>query len=167
MNHNSKFLSELWKALFRKLDSNLNNIKSNSTSKMPNKIVYEFSLNVIFILNIAAKSILPLSVFQIEVADAVDFIKMNIKYHYNQKHQLITMKIENYTLLKLLKDYFISVITNKKLDQQYVKLFQIIEKIEWLVYRLNILFYWYIHLIFTIVQLKFCSLFYSDSYWHS
>ncbi len=50
---------------------------------MPNKTVYEFSLNVIFILNIAAKSILSLSVFQIEVADAVDFIKMNIKYHYD------------------------------------------------------------------------------------
>ncbi len=54
-------------------------------------MIYEFSLNVIFILNIAAESILSLPVSQIEVADTVDFVKINIKYHYDQKHQPLVM----------------------------------------------------------------------------
>ncbi len=54
-------------------------------------MIYEFSLNVIFILNIAAESILSLPVSQIEVADTVDFVQINIKYHYDQKHQPLVM----------------------------------------------------------------------------
>ena len=60
------------------IQSNLNNIKSNFINKTPNKIIYEFSLNIIFTLNIAAESILPLSVSQIEVADVVDFAKIRL-----------------------------------------------------------------------------------------
>ncbi len=179
LNHNLKFLSELWKALFRKLDvslfyttayhsqaddqskqtnqiikivlhfylntitkatewskslffiqSNLNNIKSNFISKMSNKIVYKFSLNIIFILNIAAESILSLSAFWIEVVDVVDFVKMNVKYHYNWKHQPLVMQVSNYALLWLHHEYFISAITNKKLEQQYVEFFCIINWID-------------------------------------
>jgi len=178
-DHNPKFLSELWKVLFRKLDvnlfyttayhlqadgqskqtnqiieialhfylnimakatkwsksllfiqSNLNNIKSNFISKTPNKTVYEFSLNVIFTLNIAAESILPLPASWIEVADVVDFAKMNIKYHYDWKHQPLVMWVGNYMLLWLHCEYFISAITNKKLEQQYVEFFWIINWID-------------------------------------
>ncbi len=105
------------------IQSNLNNIKSNFTDKMPNKMIYEFSLNVIFTFNIAAESILPLLASWIEVTDVIDFAKMNIKYHYNWKHQPLVMWVGNYALLQLHCEYSISAITNKKLKQQYVELF--------------------------------------------
>ena len=94
---------------------------------MLNKIVYEFSSNIIFTLNIAAESVLSLLVFQIEVTDVVDFTKINIKYHYNQKHQSLVMQVSNYALLQLHHEYSILTITNKKLKQQYVEFFQIID----------------------------------------
>ncbi len=40
------------------------------------------------------------------------------------------MQIEEYILLRLHHKYFILVIINKKLNQQYVRLFQIIKKID-------------------------------------
>ncbi len=215
-NYDSKFLSELWKVLFRKLDvslfyttayhsqadnqskqtnqivkivlyfylnimtkatewsksllfiqSNLNNIKSNFISKMLNKTVYEFSLNIIFTLNIAAESVLSLSVFQIEVTDVVDFTKINIKYHYNQKHQPLVMQVSNYALLQLHHEYSILTITNKKLKQQYVEFFQIIDWIDQLVYKLDILPYWCVHSVFTVAQLELCSSLKNNFFNHS
>jgi len=151
------------------IQSNLNNIKSNFTDKMPNKIIYKFSLNVIFTLNIAAESILPLSASWIEVTDVIDFAKINIKYHYNWKHQPLVIWVGNYALLQLHCEYFISAITNKKLKQQYVELFQIIDWIDQLVYKLDISSHWCVHSVFTVTQLKLCSSLKNDffNYSHS
>ena len=65
---------------------------------MSNKTIYRFSSNIVFTLNITEHILLILSA-QIEVADTIDFVKMNVKYYYDRKHQSLTMQIEDYTLL--------------------------------------------------------------------
>jgi len=146
---------------------NLNNSK-NVINKISNETIYEFSSNVVFLLNIDDHNhILSLSVLWIEVTDTINFVKINVKYHYDWKHQSITMMIDNYMLLQLHHDYSILIIINKKLEQQYVRSFQIIKKIKWLVYKLNISSHWCVHSVFTVTQLKSCSSLNINSYQHS
>lgn len=59
-------------------------------------------------------------------------------------------------MLKLHKDYSISFFVGitKKLIQQYVNPFQIIEKIGWLAYKLKVLSDWLMHSIFSVAQLE-------------
>ena len=65
--------------------------------------MYEFSLNIIFILililNINTEYILLIISAQIEIVNIINFIKINIKYHYNQKHQSLVIYINKYILL--------------------------------------------------------------------
>ncbi len=132
---------------------------------MSNKTIYSFSSNIVFILNnIFDFSTLPILTLWLEVTDIINFIKMNIKYHYNHKHQSLAMKVDNYMLLWLHHEYFISTIINKKLKQQYIEFFWIIDWIDWLVYKLDILSHWCIHLVFTVIQLKSCFLFLINLY---
>jgi len=51
-------------------------------NKIFNEIIYRFSLNIVFILN-SAESILSISVLHLEVINVINFIKINVKYHYN------------------------------------------------------------------------------------
>ena len=50
------------------------------------------------------------------VNDAIVFAQMNVKFHYDRKHESMFMKQENVTLIKLHKDYNIFSIINKKYD---------------------------------------------------
>lgn len=118
--------TEWLKSLFF-IQFNLNNTR-NVTSKIFNKTVYDFSSNTVFILN--TESILSILTAWIEVSDIIDFVKINIKYHYNWWHQSLAMRIDDYVLLQLHCKYFTLTITNKKLSQQYVKFFWIIDKID-------------------------------------
>jgi len=114
---------------------NLNKAR-NFINKMSNKTIYEFSLNiiVIFILSTVftsnSKYVLLILSAQIKIINAIDFTNLNIKYYYDWKHQSMTVRIKNYTLLQLHCEYFILTIVNKKLRQQYVRLFWVIDKIK-------------------------------------
>ena len=59
-------------------------------------------------------------------------------------------------MLKLHKGYSIpsSVGVTKKLTQQYVGPFQIVERVGWLAYRLEVPSDWRIHPVFSVAQLK-------------
>ena len=65
---------------------------------------------------------------------------MNVKHHYDRKHQSLFMKIDDYVLLRLYRDYeiFFIVKYDSKFSQQYVDLFKILKKIDRLTYRLKI-----------------------------
>lgn len=98
-------------------------MKNSSISKMLNEMIYKFSLNIIsifindvFTFYTNMKCILPLSALQVKVINTINFIKINIKYHYNQKYQSLIMCVSEYVLLQLHYSYFISVITNRKLN---------------------------------------------------
>ena len=91
---------------------------------------------------------------------------MHVKYYYDKNHASIFMKVDEWAFLRLHKNYKISITVrlNKKYAQQYVDSFQIIERIERLVYRFDISNNWRVHNVFIVAQLKFCSSFDNDSY---
>ena len=71
------------------------------------------------------------------------------------------MKFNDYILIRLHREYDISstIVLKLKYNQQYVDFFKILEKIEHLIYRLNLLTHWRIHLVLSIAQLEFSSSF--------
>ena len=105
-------------------------------------------------------------IVRFEIVDVIAFAQMHAKYYYDKDHASIFMKTDEWALLRLHKDYKISITArlSKKYAQQYVDSFQITERIERLVYRLVISINWRVHNVFTIAQLKSCSSFDDDSY---
>jgi hypothetical protein len=89
-----------------------------------------------------------------------------MKHHYDRKHQSLNMKVKDFALLRLHKEYniLISKILEKKLSQQYADSFKIIEKIDSLAYRLNLSRHWRIHFVISVAQLKSISDSIKDSY---
>ena len=85
------------------------------------------------------------------------------KHYYDKEHNNYLFKINDWILLKLHKNYNISStkIFEKKLSQQYVESFKIIEKIDNLIFRLTISKHWKIHSIIFIAQLKLFESFFA------
>jgi hypothetical protein len=137
--------------------------------KTLNEIVYEFiSIQSIDFTHIKNTSKLEkfFTFTRKQVVDVVAWTQMTMKFNYDRKHQSLNMKVDEYALLRLHKDYFISSfkILEKKLSQQYVSSFKILEKIENLIYRLNISQHWRIHSVVFVTQLESVSDSSNDSY---
>lgn len=81
---------------------------------------------------------------------------MLTKLYYDNKHASIRFEKENWILLRLHKNYNIlnTIVLDFKLSQQYTKFFQIIEKINNLIYKSNISTNWRVHSVFSITQLE-------------
>jgi hypothetical protein len=81
------------------------------------------------------------------------------KIHYDRRHSSLFLKVDEWALLRLHHDYFISKSKNmtKKIFAQYVESFKVIQRIDRLIYRLNISFDWKIHSVFFVTQLKSVS----------
>lgn len=136
----------------------INNTKSAVTTKTSNKITLGFTLN--WLLDLLSSSIrLSHKVVQIETKDAILFAQINYKHYYNQFHQPMNLKVNKFALLRLHKGYLIlsTLAITKKLTQQYMGLFQVLERIERLVYQLNVPANWCIYNIFSIAQLELTS----------
>lgn len=86
------------------------------------------------------------------------------KHIYDKNHQSIQLKIETWTLLRFYKEYdiFFTVVLSNKLSQQYVESFQILKKIDNLVYKLKLSHHWRIHSVFFIAHLKSTFAFAND-----
>lgn len=133
----------------------INNTKSTSITKTPNEVVLGFTPNQS--LDLLAGSIrLDHKVAQVETKNAISFAQVNFKYHYDWLHQPMNLKVNNFTLLRLHKGYLIpsTLGITKKLTQQYVEPFWMLERIGKLVYQLDIPANWRIYNVFTIVQLE-------------
>ena len=131
-----------------------------------NEIFYDFTS--IQFLDLLLQKIFDLSlknnrlITRLKTFDVIVFEQMNVKFHYDKKHQSLFMKTKDYVLIRLHKSYNISFAISKKIDQQYVEFFRVIEKIERLFYRLIISNHWRIHLVFNIAQLKSCFASFDD-----
>lgn len=88
-----------------------------------------------------------------QVKDSIVFANAMIKTRYDQTYTCIKLKIEFIMYLKLHQEYTIFEI-NDKLAQQWVNSFKIIQKIESLIYKLNLSLLMKIHSRIFIVQLK-------------
>ena len=73
---------------------------------------------------------------QIEAKDAVLFAQINYKHHYDWFHQPMNLKVNDFALLCLHKRYSIpsTLAIIKKLTQQYMGHFQVLERIKKLAY---------------------------------
>ena len=65
---------------------------------------------------------------------------MNQKFHYNRKHYPQFLRRDDYALLRLYKGYDIPAnkALKRKVDQQYMRSFRVLERIGRLAYKLNL-----------------------------
>ena len=93
------------------------------------------------------------------VVKVVSFTLLNQKMIYNRQHQPLFMKVRKWAILLLYKKYSIPSIVGvtKKLTQQYIGPFYIVEKVGCLVYKLDISPNWRIYLVFSMAQLELVS----------
>ena len=147
--------SDFWFEVLSHVQRDFNN--SVSTDSFSNEIVYDFtSVQAIDLTKSIDVSIFELTlkkrrlITRQNASDVIIFDQMNVKFHYDRKHESMFMKQEDVALIKLHKNYNISSAINKKYDQQFVEFFTIIEKIDRLIYRLNISSNWFIHSIFSV-----------------
>lgn len=91
-----------------------------------------------------------------DVAEAVSSALLNQKVTYDWKHQPLFMKIREWAMFRLHKEYSIPATAGvtQKLTQQYVSPFRIVEKVGRLAYRLDIPPNWRIHPVFSVTQLE-------------
>lgn len=144
-----------WPEVLPRIQSLFNNLFSTTTGKTPNKIAYGFSSRKL--LDLCSTIPQPDTyVARTKATDAISFALTNQKEYYNRSHQPLFMKVRDWAMLELHKGYSLpsSVGETKKLTQQYVSSFQIVEKIGQLAYRLEVPSDWRIHSIFSMAQLE-------------
>lgn len=91
-----------------------------------------------------------------DTAEAISFALLNQKVTYDRKHQPLFMKVRKWAILRLHKGYSISTTAEvtKKLTQQYVGLFRVVEKVGCLAYKFDVSPNWRIHPVFSVAQLE-------------
>lgn len=155
-----------WPEVLSYIQSLLNNTFFSTIGKTPNKITYKFSFRRP--LNLFLAITLPgIYVAYIGAADIIFFAFTNHKKHYNRNYLSIFMKVRDRVMLKLYKSYLIfsSIMIIKKLTQQYIGLFQIIQKVDWLTFKLKVLNHQKIRPIFSIAQFEPISNLSEDLFW--
>ena len=128
------------------------------TDKTSNEICYDFtSMQSIDLLK--NSSIVSIEIAKMSAANVIAMTQMYAKNIYDKNHHSFQLKVENWILLRLHKRYEISfiIVLSRKLFQQYVKLFQIVEKIDTLTYKMNFSRKWKIWFVVFIAQLEFSS----------
>ena len=179
-----------WSKVFSKMQRHFNNFHSIIIEKTFNKIFYDFIfiqfLNVLrqsFVIDfvdelkklsivdnhksLADASFSTVTRTRFKIADVIAFAQMINKHYYNRKHQFLFMKVDEYVLIRLHRDYDISFIEilDSKLNQQYIDSFKILENVDNLIYRLKLSKHWRIYFVFSVIQLKSTSSF-SKNFFH-
>ena len=168
-----------WSNVLSVIQRHFNNHRSVVIDKTSNEIVYDFTSMQSFSLRKsvdAKQSIMKWKSFtktsfsffarvKIEIADFIAFVQMQIKHHYDRKHQSLYMKFENYVYIRLHHEYDIFAIAmfESKLSQQYAEFFKILKKIDQLFYRLDLFTHWRIHFVLSMTQLK--STFFDENFY--
>ena len=121
----------------------MNKLTNVVIDKIFNETIYDFiSIQVLNLLKISISLKSFAKVFRIclKITNFIAFAQMKTKYHYDRKHHSLFLKIENYDLLRLHREYEILFIKqfNFKFSQQYIGFFKVIERIERLAYKLKL-----------------------------
>ncbi len=145
----------LWPQVLPRIQAIINNTSSSTTGKTPNKVTYGFSSYRLLDL-LAAFPTPDTLAARADAAKAVSFAVLNQKVTYDRNDQPLFMKVEEWAMLWLHKGYSIPVTAGvtKKLTQQYVGPFRIVEKVGRLAYRLDVPPDWRIHPVFSVAQLE-------------
>ena len=143
-----------WPKVLPRIQALLNNMSSSTTTKTPNELSYGFKLNRPLDLMTANQPSPQPKLARLEAADAISFAQMQQKFHYDRRHQPMYMKKGEEAFLRLHHGYSIPSANSKKLGQQYVGPFKILERIGKQAYRLDIPPHWKVHPVFSIAQLE-------------
>ena len=149
---------ERWPEVLPRIQAVLNNSESaTTTTKNPNEIALGFTPNRPLDLLLSSTPI-DYDMARIEARDALSYAQLNQKFHYDRSHTPMFLKVGEWALIKFHKGYNIPSTAHitKKLTQQYVGPFQVLQKVGRLAYRLAIPDRWPIHPVFTIAQLEPC-----------
>ena len=158
-----------WSKMLWKIQRYINNVNSITIDKNSNEIFYDFTSIQVFDLwkffedEQVNESSSKFNFFivvrvRVKIIDFIVFAQMKIKRHYDNKHTSIYMRENDYVFIKFHHDYDISFTTvlESKYNQQYVKFFRILKRIDKLTYRFDLFNHWRIHFVLFIVQLKSC-----------
>jgi hypothetical protein len=151
--------SILWITTLWKFQSVFNNTRSIVTKKTSNELLYEITSNLLLNISSSNKIVDNHTQLRKKAQNVIDWAQMINKIHYDRRHTSFFLKVDEWTLLRLHHDYFISKSKNmkKKVFAQYVEFFKINQRIERLIYRLNISSDWKIHSVFFVIQLESVS----------
>lgn len=154
----------IWFQILLRFQVLANNAVSTFTEKTLNEIVYDFTFNKFLNPLFDIANLNHLSI-RIEIKDVIFWANMNISITTTDVKRL-SFKENDWALIKLHKKYNISSTLNitKKLTQQYVESNKIIQRIDRLTYKLNILNDWKINSMFPIAQFKSTFSFEFDLY---
>lgn len=145
----------LWPKVLLQIQTIINNILFLSTRKTPNNVAYDFSSRCS--LDMLAGLLIPDALAaRTDVSEAMSFALLNQKVTYDRKHQPLFMKVREWVMVRIHKRYSIPATARviKKLTQQYIGPFCIMEKISCLAYKLDLLPNWRIHPVFSVTQLE-------------
>jgi hypothetical protein len=141
----------------------LNNSVNTSTGLSSNEVLYEFkikeSLNLLRIDDENSLTTVEKNrvVLRKEIEKAIVFVNASMKIRYDSRRTQLDLKFEDSVYLKLHKEYNQSELINRKFAKQRLESVTIIEKIDKLVYRLDISQSWKIHSVISITHLKSAS----------
>jgi hypothetical protein len=150
--------STLWISALWKFQSIYNNTRFAITEKTFNELLYEITSHLS--LNIASnKTPESHNLLRKDVQNAINWAQMQNKAHYDRRHTSLFLKMSEWVLLRLHHEYFVSESKDmtKKVFAQYVESFKVIQRIERLIYQLDISTDWKIHSVFFVTQLKSVS----------
>ena len=140
---------------------NINNIISAIIGHTSNELCYGFRIrnNLDLLIDLSEKDYIKLRLQYRElIEESIAWTNIIAKTIYDNKHTRIDLKKSSYVYLRFYHDYIISNIINKKLFNQRVESFKILEKIENLTYHLKLSSVMKIHLVMSVIQLKSVSL---------
>lgn len=145
----------------------VNNIKSARTDKISNELLYEIISNrSLNLMKFSTKIDHFHDHLRKKTQNVINWAQMMNKVYYDRRHTPLFLKIDEWALLRLHHDYFVSSFKNmtKKVFAQYVDSFKVLKRINRLIYRLNISSNWIIHFVFIVAQLELASSSQSDSF---
>ena len=123
-----------------------------------NELCYEFKINNIIntlIVDLSTKTFNKFRQLKRENVEAImTFVNAFSKTCYDNKHRVINIKKNDMIYLRLYQKYTISNFVNFKFSKQRVDFFEIFDKIDNLVFRLQLSFVMKIYSIIFITQLK-------------
>jgi hypothetical protein len=98
----------LWTTALWKFQSIFNNTRFAIIDKISNELLYKVTSNMFLNISASNKSLLDLKQLRKKAQNAINWIQMQNKAHYYHKHSLLFLKVNEWILLRLHRDYIIS-----------------------------------------------------------
>ena len=131
-----------WHKSLPAMQSILMNAVVSTTGMSPNQILYRYpTRDSIALLSKESKPIAreeQQTVFRQEAANAICFANAKAKLRYDRSHKLIELNKGDKVYLQLHRGYTLPEASNKKLSNQRVGPFEVVERIRQLTYKLKL-----------------------------